>query len=112
MSFTDDQIMKRQGYADDGAADERAAAVAALCEEDPHFARVYRVSEWLIGKFMAIPLAERMDQSKHTVLRSYVHRLESWIDAEVDEMVDAMLEEAAERRDPYRYRGLSRSDFL
>ena len=109
---SDDQILKRQGYADDGAADDRAAAVAALCEDDAHFARVYRISEWLIGKWVAFPLVERQDQSKHAVLRSYVQRLEAWIDAEVSEMEDALREEAAERRDPYRYRGLSRRDFL
>jgi hypothetical protein len=84
----------RDGAAADAEYDARKEAIANCKEADPEF-----VWKWRIVENSKLPYKR-------------IKHLSKWCEEQISEELDAMAEHSAEQKDPYGYRGLSRSMFI
>ena len=94
--------------ASDAASDARKAAINDCIENDKGFAWRWRIVESATAK---LPSLRMTDPIKAKSLARRIKHLEKYCEDSISESLDGYAEAAAEARDPYAYRGLSRSDF-
>lgn len=100
----------------DAFEDQKASLEKDLIASDPEYAWKKRVSDAVHTKARALYDCHRKmgitDMTEVYKLHAKVKHLDKWLKEQLDEEIDGAMDAAAEARDPYGYRGLSRSDFL
>lgn len=100
----------------DAAYDRKNEIEKDLIRDDPEYAWKRRVVDAVQRKVCAIRLCHhRMgitDMTEIMLMLRRIRHLEAWLDSQLNEQLEAAADAEAERKDPYAYRGLCRSDFL
>lgn len=94
----------------DAAMDRRKKAIEACKEADKGFVWRWRIVE-SINEQIANGLRVK-DPAKFKSLSRRVKHLEKYCEDAISDELAAMADSVSEQRDPYAYRGLSRSMFL
>jgi hypothetical protein len=92
----------------DAASNARDEAIKDCIANDEGFAWRWRIVESAKGK---LPSLRVTDPIKAKSLSRRIKHLEKYCEDSIKEELDEMADAAHEARDPYGYRGLSRSDF-
>ncbi len=99
----------------DAASDRKNEIEKDLIRNDPVYAWKRRVVDAVQAKAAAIRMCHyRMgitDMTEVQKLYNSVRHLDKWLDEQLDEELAEAADAEAERKDPYAYRGLRRSDF-
>lgn len=93
---------------DEKAYENRECAIDSCQEHMEGFAWRWRIVESANAK---IPSLRITDPKKANSLASRIKHLEKWCESAIDDELSEMVDSASEAKDPYAYRGLSRSDF-
>jgi hypothetical protein len=97
----------------DAYEDARDEAIENCKENSEEFVWKWRIVESAGEKVIKLrQSADPVDQKKAKDLARRIKHLQKWCDEYISEELDAMAEADAEARDPYGYRGLSRSMFI
>lgn len=100
----------------DAAADRKDEIEKDLIRNDPVYAWKRRVVDAVQRKACALRLCHyRMgitDMTEVTLMLRRIKHLEKWLDDTLNDELYEAADAEAERKDPYAYRGLRRSDFL
>jgi ABC-type nitrate/sulfonate/bicarbonate transport system substrate-binding protein len=103
----------RDGAAADAADAARDEAIANCKEADPVFVWKWRIVESASEKVITLrQSADPANQKKAKDLARRIKHLSKWCEEQISEELYAMADHAAEEKDPYGYRGLSRSMFI
>jgi len=99
----------------DAAAERKSDIEKDLIRNDPVYAWKRRVVDAVHAKAAGIRWCHiRMgitDMTEVVKLYNSVRHLDKWLDSQLDEELAEAADAEAERKDPYGYRGLRRSDF-
>ena len=90
------------------ASEARDNSIDSCNEHHPGFAWRWRIVESANAK---LPGLRVTDPKKAKSLARRIKHLEKWCESAIDDELSEMADSASEAKDPYAYRGLSRSDF-
>jgi len=113
MSYNEDY--DRSDAADDAAAERRSEVEIDLINTDSIYAWKRRVVDAVHAKANGVRACHWKlgitDQTEVQKLLHSVEHLVKWLDEQLEEELAECADSESEARDPYGYRGLSRSDF-
>lgn len=95
--------------ADEKASEARNTAIENCMEEDKGFAWRWRIVKSATAK---LPSLRVTDPKKAKSLSRRIRHLETYCEDSIKEELESMADSESERKDPYAYRGLSRSMFM
>ena len=95
-------------YDDDSASDARDEAIKDCIANDEGFAWRWRIVESATAK---LPSLRVTDPIKAKSLARRIKHLDKYCEDAISDWLEDAADAAHEARDPYGYRGLSRSDF-
>jgi hypothetical protein len=93
---------------DEEDSENRECAIDSCQEHMEGFAWRWRIVESANAK---IPSLRITDPKKAKSLARRIKHLEKWCESAIEDELIEMADGASEAKDPYAYRGLSRSDF-